>query len=240
MQSHRNVVAACGGIGKIPSRPICETDVYIAYLPLAHVLELTAELTVLAYGGALGYSSPLTLRDDGCCDSNGKPAGDLSMLKPTLMAAVPLILDRLRAAVQEQVSKSNFITRSMFNLAFRIKKRRYLANEESPILDRLVFKKVAAKFGGRIRYLLSGGAPLSGETHEVKKRHQSIWPTIDTSRLVHSNLKSSFFVLLFPPSSLLLYVCPRQFCKVMGLLVSHNSNNRSPCPPRLLQTLIVF
>ena len=123
-------------------------------------------MTVLAYGGCLGYSSPLTLRDDGACDAEGKPAGDLGQLRPTLMAAVPLILDRLRAAVTEQVEKSGLIARTVFKAAFAIKKRRYKSGKSSPILDALVFKKVAAKFGGRLRYMLSGGAPLSGETHE--------------------------------------------------------------------------
>lgn len=164
--SHRNIVAACGGIGKIPPEPLCENDVYIAYLPLAHVLELTAEMTVLAYGGCLGYSSPQTLRDDGACDAEGKPAGDLGKLRPTLMAAVPMILDRLRAAVQDQVNKGSFITRVLFRTAYRIKKRRYLSGSPSPLLDKIIFQKVANKFGGRLRYILSGGAPLSGDTHE--------------------------------------------------------------------------
>ena len=154
------------GIGLIPPNPLNEKDVYIAYLPLAHVLELTAEMTILAYGGSLGYSSPQTLRDDGACDDKGEPAGDLGKLRPTLMAAVPMILDRLRAAVQDQVAKSGIISRTLFNAAYAIKKRRYLSGSPSPILDKIVFQKVANKFGGRLRYLLSGGAPLSGETHQ--------------------------------------------------------------------------
>ena len=166
MMSHANVVAAVAGIGKVVPDQISSSDVYIAYLPLAHVLELTAEMTVLAFGGCCGYSSPLTLRDDGVCDAEGKPAGDLGKLRPTLMAAVPLILDRLRAGVQDQVAKGPLLNRLMFKAAYYIKKRYYLAGKPSPILDKIVFSKVAARFGGRVRYLLSGGAPLSGETHE--------------------------------------------------------------------------
>jgi len=166
LMSHANIVAACAGIGAIVPDPLCEKDVYISFLPLAHVLELTAEMCVLAHGGSLGYSSPLTLRDDGVCDENGKPAGDLGKLRPTIMAAVPLILDRLRAGVQEQVAKGPAIARFVFNTALAIKKRAYRRGHHVPFLDQLVFSKVASRFGGRLRYLLSGGAPLSPETHE--------------------------------------------------------------------------
>jgi hypothetical protein len=48
---------------------------------LLHVISQTAEMTVLSYGGSLGYSSPLTLRDDGACDENGNPAGGEHHLK---------------------------------------------------------------------------------------------------------------------------------------------------------------
>lgn len=156
MMSHANVVAAISGIGKVVPDQIDANDVYIGYLPLAHVLELTAEMTVLSFGGSIGYSSPLTLRDDGVCDAEGKPAGDLGKLRPTLMAAVPLILDRLRAGVQDQVHKGPLLKRLLFKAAYYIKKRRYLAGKPSPILDKIVFSKVAARFGGRVRYLLSG------------------------------------------------------------------------------------
>lgn len=44
-----------------------EKDVYIGYLPLAHVLELSAELVCLSHGCRIGYSSPQTLADQVCC-----------------------------------------------------------------------------------------------------------------------------------------------------------------------------
>lgn len=44
-------------------RPGSETDTYIGYLPLAHVLELSAELVCISHGCRIGYSSPQTLAD---------------------------------------------------------------------------------------------------------------------------------------------------------------------------------
>ncbi len=64
-------------------------DIYIGYLPLAHVLELSAELSCLATGVKIGYSSPLTLSDQSSKIKKGQK-GDATVLRPTLMAAVPV------------------------------------------------------------------------------------------------------------------------------------------------------
>lgn len=64
-------------------------DTYIGYLPLAHILELDAELTCLVRGAKVGYSSPLTLHDRGSKIMKGTH-GDCWALRPTLLAAVPV------------------------------------------------------------------------------------------------------------------------------------------------------
>jgi long-chain acyl-CoA synthetase len=64
-------------------------DIYIGYLPLAHVLELTAETSCIAHGTPVGYSSPQTLSDQSSKIKKGSK-GDATILKPTLMAAVPV------------------------------------------------------------------------------------------------------------------------------------------------------
>ena len=70
-------------------------DTYIAFLPLAHILELMAENCMFANGARVGYSSALTLSDRSSRIKKGSQ-GDASILKPTLMAAVPEILERIR------------------------------------------------------------------------------------------------------------------------------------------------
>ena len=164
LMTHKNLLAAGWAVTYVPPEPLSHNDTYIAFLPLAHVLELAAETVHLGIGARIGYGSPLTLNDNGAKNAEGKPAGDLSVLRPTIMAAVPLILDRLKAAVTEQVNKSNIVARTVFNIAFYLKQRNWMRKQSSPILDRLVFSKIAAKMGGRVRYLLSGGAPLSKDT----------------------------------------------------------------------------
>ena len=164
LMSHQNLLSAAYSVNHVPPTPLRQDDVYIAYLPLAHVLELAAETLFLGIGASIGYSSPLTLNGTGVKDTEGKPAGDLEKLRPTIMAAVPLILDRLKSTVTDTVRKSNPIARAIFHAAFYLKQRNYLRKQSSPLLDRVVFSKIAAKMGGRVRYLLSGGAPLSQDT----------------------------------------------------------------------------
>uniref|UniRef100_A0AAY5KBX1 long-chain-fatty-acid--CoA ligase n=1 Tax=Esox lucius TaxID=8010 RepID=A0AAY5KBX1_ESOLU len=110
MISHSNIIAGITGMAeRIPN--LGENDTYIGYLPLAHVLELSAELVCVAHGCRIGYSSPQTLADQSTKIKRGSK-GDTSVLQPTLMAAVP----------------------------------------------------VRSLLGGKIRVLLSGGAPLSATT----------------------------------------------------------------------------
>jgi hypothetical protein len=55
--THQNLVAACGGAAQSVLPRITADDVYIGFLPLAHVLELMAECCILAHGGRIGYSN---------------------------------------------------------------------------------------------------------------------------------------------------------------------------------------
>jgi len=64
-------------------------DAYIAYLPLAHVLELVSEALCFVQGIRIGYSSPLTMTDQSPGVKQGSK-GDCSVLHPTIMAGVPV------------------------------------------------------------------------------------------------------------------------------------------------------
>ena len=69
-------------------------DIYLGYLPLAHILELLSEMTMLVQGIPVGYSSPNTMIDTSTKIKKGTK-GDCTILRPTLMCAVPLVIDRI-------------------------------------------------------------------------------------------------------------------------------------------------
>ncbi|KAF8409749.1 hypothetical protein HHK36_005828 [Tetracentron sinense] len=168
MMTHGNIVAtAAAYMTIIPS--LGSNDVYLAYLPLAHVFELAAEAVMLSAGCAIGYGSALTLTDSSNKIKKGT-LGDASMLKPTLMAVVPAILDRVRDGVLKKVEEKGGLAKKLFHIGY---KRRLTAIEgswlgawglERILWDFIVFKRIHSILGGRIRGMLCGGAPLSSDT----------------------------------------------------------------------------
>ncbi|KVI10623.1 AMP-binding, conserved site-containing protein [Cynara cardunculus var. scolymus] len=168
MMTHGNVVATAAAVMTvIPG--IGTSDVYLAYLPLAHIFELAAETVMITAGMPIGYGSALTLTDTSNKVKKGTQ-GDASALKPTLMASVPAILDRVRDGVVKKVEEKGGLTTKLFNIAF---KRRLMGVQgswlgawglEKILWDAIVFKKIQSLLGGKIRFMLCGGAPLAGDT----------------------------------------------------------------------------
>ncbi|XP_076926674.1 long chain acyl-CoA synthetase 8-like, partial [Bidens hawaiensis] len=153
MMTHGNVVATAAAVMTvIPG--IGPNDVYLAYLPLAHIFELAAETVMITAGSSIGYGSALTLTDTSNKIKKGT-MGDASALKPTLMAAVPAILDRVRDGVVKKVEEKGGLTTKLFNAAY---KRRLLAIDgswlgawglEKLLWDAVVFKKIKSVLGGK-------------------------------------------------------------------------------------------
>ncbi|XP_073217311.1 long-chain-fatty-acid--CoA ligase 4 isoform X1 [Lepidochelys kempii] len=159
---HKNLIAGMTGqCERIPE--LGPKDTYVGYLPLAHVLELTAEISCFTYGCRIGYSSPLTLSDQSSKIKKGSK-GDCTVLKPTLMAAVPEIMDRIYKNVMSKVQEMNYIQRTLFKIGYDYKLEQIKRGYDAPLCNILLFKKVKALLGGNVRMMLSGGAPLSPQT----------------------------------------------------------------------------
>lgn len=159
MIAHKNLLAmVAGAVNRISD--FGPGDTCVSYLPLAHVLELAVELSILAFGARIGYSSPLTLTDLSSKIKKGTQ-GDVTVLKPTLMAAVPLIMERLYKGVMDKVKEGSALKRLLFNFAYNYKLRQLDQGFETPFFNKLVFSKLKQSLGGEIRILMSGGACLS-------------------------------------------------------------------------------
>lgn len=168
MITHGNMVATTAAVMTIVPN-LGTNDVYLAYLPLAHVFELAAETVMLASGTAIGYGSALTMTDTSNKIKKGTK-GDVSVLNPTLMISVPAILDRIRDAVFKKVGEKGGLTKKLFDFAYK----RNLATIEGSwfgswapermIWDTIIYKPIRAMLGGRVRFVLCGGAPLSSDT----------------------------------------------------------------------------
>jgi len=147
-------------VGKVKS-----TDCYIAVLPLAHVLELLAENLMLVLGIPVGYSSTKTFTDTGTAVAKGSK-GDATVLRPTIVCVVPLILDTIYKGIKANVANRGEFFNKLAHLCYRYRLKWIRMGHDTPIMNKLIFKKFKAILGGRLRCLLSGGAPLAPDAHD--------------------------------------------------------------------------
>lgn len=164
--SHNNLIATIKGFCDVV--PIYPDDVLLGFLPLAHVFELLAESVCLLTGVPIGYSTPLTLIDSSSKIMKGCK-GDATVLKPTCMTTVPLILDRLTKGINDKVNAGSAFQKALFKYCYNYKVKWTSQGYQTPLIDRLVFKKIAKLMGGKVRIMMSGGAPLAPDTHEQIK-----------------------------------------------------------------------
>jgi len=166
MMTHGNLLASVRALPIRLGELRENREIYVGYLPIAHVLELVAELSMLMTGIRLAYSSPLTIVDTSTGIKKGQ-MGDLRVLKPTIMAAVPLILERFTKAVRDNVAKSSILKRTVFRKAYNYKLKKVEAGKNTPFLDKLIFKKISsAVLGGEVQFIFCGAAALSKEVQE--------------------------------------------------------------------------
>lgn len=159
--THEGLVAGITGLYEVISETISSKEVVLAYLPLAHILEMCVENIVITIGGTLGYGSPRTLADT----SMRNCAGDMRELAPTVMVGVPQIWETIRKGIESKVNSGGALTKNLFWGAYNLKSM--LVSNGLPgsfILDALVFNKVRQMTGGRVRFLFNGGSGISEGT----------------------------------------------------------------------------
>jgi long-chain acyl-CoA synthetase len=161
--THGNLVAAVGAMYTVFGPHIPPGDRFLAYLPLAHVLEYVVELCAIFAGVTCGYARPKTLTDASVRNCQG----DLSAFRPNVMFGVPAVWEMIRKAAMGKVNKSGFLARNAFYLALGVKKwlGPYVAGVNWAV-DATVLRKVKEAVGGHINFAVNGGAAISRDTQE--------------------------------------------------------------------------
>ena len=165
MLTHGNFLANVESI--LQHIDIGEDDRTLSFLPLSHCFERTAgHYTLLAAGGQIAYASHLD-----------RVALELREIPPTLVLGVPRFFEKMQSRVLATVEKSHPYRRRLFHYALRVGRRalaaRFAEREltmaerwRMELADRLVFSRLRERLGGRVRLLVSGGAPLDAEITE--------------------------------------------------------------------------
>ena len=162
MLSHGNILANCED--SLAALTLNNTDMTLSHLPIAHSFERTAGYyTVTMAGGTIAFAESL-----------GQIASNLLEVEPTVVLTVPRLLEVIHSRVMRTVESSPPIRQRLFKMALAAGEQaaeyRHRGKPVPPMLAvsmalfrRLVFARVRAIFGNRMRYLISGGAPLPTE-----------------------------------------------------------------------------
>ncbi|KAK2425887.1 long chain acyl-CoA synthetase [Trifolium repens] len=156
--SNQSIITLLAGVKRLlesVDEKLSEKDVYLSYLPLAHIFDRVIEEAFIWHGASIGFwRGDVKLLIE-----------DLGELKPTIFCAVPRVLDRVYSGLTQKISTGGFLKKTLFNFAYSYKlnnmKKGHKHAAASPLLDKVVFDKVKQGLGGRVRVILSGAAPLS-------------------------------------------------------------------------------
>ena len=160
MLPHRSILSNCAGAFDLVRPLKLEDETYLSYLPLSHSFEHTVgQYFLLSIGTEVVYARGAE-----------HLAADMQTVRPTLLTAVPRVLEVIRARVLAQLGREKPWRRRLFNLALEVGLKRIDQDPLTwgewlidPLLERLVRGKVRARFGGRLKVAMSGGARLDPE-----------------------------------------------------------------------------
>ena len=156
MLPHRAILANCAGAAELVRPLALRDEVYLSFLPLSHAYEHTAgQFFLLGIGCEVVYARGIE-----------HLTADMAAVRPTIMTFVPRILEVIRARVLASVGREPPWRQRLFHRAVALGRKRQeegLTLAERAVdagLERLVRRKVRARFGGRFRTAMSGGARL--------------------------------------------------------------------------------
>jgi long-chain acyl-CoA synthetase len=161
MLTHGNITSNV--LAGVAIMPIRAGDTAMSILPLSHILERTADFAYYYAGACVAYAENVL-----------KVADNLQEIRPQIFAGVPRLFEKMRVRIMDNVAAAPKIRQKIFFWALGIAEQRlpYIVDRKpmpgglalkSKIADKLVFRKITDRLGGNVRFVLSGGAPLSAD-----------------------------------------------------------------------------
>jgi long-chain acyl-CoA synthetase len=162
--THANIVSnvkACQDLF-----PLGSDDVAVSFLPLSHILERMLDYTYFWLGASIAYGENLAALPQNMLE-----------VRPTVMGTVPRVLEKIREQVMDAVRQASPVNQRLFRWAVSVGRQYFphgLAKRTPPLTLRwkhalaeaLIYSRIRAQMGGRLRFMISGAAPLSRELAE--------------------------------------------------------------------------
>ena len=166
MLSHTNMLANAEDAAAV--LPLSEEDLGLSFLPLSHGFERTGGLyTSLRAGGSIAYGGGIASLTD-----------DLAAVRPTILCCVPRVLERVYQHMLGERESASFVKQKILSWALEVGRAAgrirtadatgtaalpFPLSLQHALADRLVFGTLRSALGGRVRFLVSGGAPLNAD-----------------------------------------------------------------------------
>lgn len=158
MQHHGALLCNVNGAARILNEDFgLEDEVFLSFLPLSHAYEHTGgQMLPIGAGAQIYYSEGLE-----------KLAGNIEEVRPTIMVVVPRLFEVLRTRIMKQVEKQGKLANYLMVRALGIGAQRAQGRNrlrDRPldfIIEKALRPKIRARFGGRLKAMVSGGAPLN-------------------------------------------------------------------------------
>jgi len=149
MLTHGNLLADADGLAKIV--PMTVDDEQLLFLPLAHIFGKMLVVSSIRIGYSTAFAETML-----------KALDNAAEVRPTFMGAVPRVFEKVYAVANEKAASAGGMKQRLFTWATEVGKRKQ-GGWGGFWADRLVLSKIRARFGGRIKFLISAGAPLAKE-----------------------------------------------------------------------------
>ena len=164
MLTHANLTANLHAGAK--ALEVRQDDVALSFLPLSHTFERMVAYIYLLCGVTIVFAESF--------ETIGR---DIVAVKPTVLTGVPRVYEKLHDRIMEKGQSGSAAKKALFRWAIGVGRARAqavlrgrhpgpLTSMQAALAERLVFTKIRDGVGGRVRYLVSGSAPLSGSLAE--------------------------------------------------------------------------
>ena len=160
MTSHRNILANCRGLHGVLETLGLDDEVFLSFLPLSHSYEHTAGMMLpISLGAQIFFA-----------EGADTLAANMLEARPTIVTAVPRLYEILQRRIRSEAERQGAVAKLLLDQAVKIGRKRSVSQPVSfgerlidPLLDRLVRTKLHRRFGGRLKAMISAGAPLNPE-----------------------------------------------------------------------------
>ena len=159
MLSHGAILSNCAGSAKMLAEMKLDDEVFLSFLPLSHSYEHTAgQFFPIMLGAQIYYAEGID-----------KLAQNMAEVHPTLMTAVPRLYEVMHDRIRRGVKQAGGLSEKLFEKTVALGRKQYenagslgpIDGLQNAVLTKLVRSKVQQRFGGRLKALVSGGAPLN-------------------------------------------------------------------------------